>query len=234
MFVKTMFSRFVAAQRAAHHNQLPIRRQCLSTSNESSSSLSSSSITSSLLAWYSKCLETHPLLTKGITSGLIAGTGDVICQWMVPSFSQQTEDVEGEPWDVLRTTRFIILGAVWVAPITHFWYDALSTMFLPGVRTRTKVIQRLTLDQFGFAPLFCSSFLAGLWVLEGRTEIWEPLQSIAPGVIQANWALWIPAQIVNFAVVPLKYQVLFGNVVALLWTVYLSWVNVSTRQEEES
>jgi protein Mpv17 len=51
-------------------------------------------------------------------------------------------------------------------------------------------------------------------------------------VIQANFALWIPAQIVNFSLVPLNYQVLFGNVVALLWNVYLSWVNATTRTPE--
>lgn len=216
-----MFSRFLAAQRAAHHNQLPMRRQCLSTSS------SESSLASTCLAWYSKRLETHPLLTKGITSGIIAGSGDAICQWIVASSS---DDIS---WDWVRTSRFVVLGAVWVAPITHYWYDALSHVFLPGIRTRAKVLQRLTLDQFGFAPIFCSSFLAGLWVLEGRTEIWEPLQLVIPGVIQANWALWIPAQIVNFGIIPLKYQVLFGNVVALVWNVYLSWVNVHSRNEIE-
>jgi hypothetical protein len=219
-----MFSRFLAAQRAAHHNRqnlsaaLPIRRQCLTTSSDSSSS-------STWLAWYSKRLETHPLTTKGVTSGLISGTGDTICQYVA-----SPED----PWDLLRTARFVAMGVFWVAPMTHVWYDALSTRIIPGGRSRSKVFQRLLLDQFGFAPLFVPSFMAGLWILEGRDNIWENLVSIAPSVIEANWALWIPAQLINFSMIPLNYQVLFGNVVALVWNIYLSWINASTASPSEA
>ena len=67
-------------------------------------------------------------------------------------------------------------------------------------------------------------------MMEGRSNIYQSLQTTGPSVIQANWALWIPAQLVNFGMVPLNYQVLFGNVVALLWNVYLSWINVASRE----
>lgn len=163
-------------------------------------------------------------MTKGITSGFISGSGDAICQYLASP---------DEDWDFWRTARFVVMGAMWVAPITHVWYDALSTRIIPGGRSRTKVFQRLVLDQFGFAPLFVPSFMAGLWILEGRENIWEPLLAVSPGVIQANWALWIPAQIVNFSMIPLNYQVLFGNVVALFWNVYLSWVNANSAPDQQ-
>lgn len=231
-----MFSRFLVAQRAAHHNQnlsvLPVtmtRRRCFTSSSSDSSSASSSAstltTTSLLLAWYSKRLETHPLTTKGVTSGLISATGDVICQYLTSP---------DEPWDLTRTAHFLFMGTFWVAPITHVWYDALSTRIIPGARSRTKVFQRLMLDQFGMAPLFVPSFMAGLWILEGRDKIWEPLLEVAPEVIQANWALWIPAQVVNFSLIPLNYQVLFSNVVALVWTVYFSWANANSSTSPSS
>lgn len=34
--------------------------------------------------------------------------------------------------------------------------------------------------------------------------------------------VWTVAQVVNFQVVPLEYRVLFGNMVALWWNIYLS------------
>jgi hypothetical protein len=37
--------------------------------------------------------------------------------------------------------------------------------------------------------------------------------------------VWTVAQAVNFQLVPLDYRVLFGNVVALWWNIYLSLVN---------
>jgi hypothetical protein len=35
--------------------------------------------------------------------------------------------------------------------------------------------------------------------------------------------LWIPANFVTFRFVPLRFQVLFANVIALGWNAYLSW-----------
>jgi hypothetical protein len=34
--------------------------------------------------------------------------------------------------------------------------------------------------------------------------------------------VWTVAQAVNFQVVPLEYRVLFGNMIALWWNIYLS------------
>jgi hypothetical protein len=98
---------------------------------------------------------------------------------------------------------------------------------VPGKASVTRVTKRLVLDQFGFAPLFCPSFMALLWLLEGQdmTMIAPKLKEVAPDIIVANWFLWIPAMTINFSMIPLKFQVLFGNVVALVWNVYLSYMS---------
>lgn len=198
----------------------------------------------SLLAWYSQWLETHPLLTKGITSGAIAAAADVICQYLTPTeevtderesttTTATTATAKAFTWDKERTLRFWILGTVWVAPVTHYWYHALSTRILPGARTTLRVFQRLIMDQFVMAPVFVCSFVSGLWLLEGQPvpTIWESLQEVAPDIIPANWTLWIPAQIINFSLIPLQYQVLYSNVVALLWNVYISYVSAAESQK---
>lgn len=51
----------------------------------------------------------------------------------------------------------------------------------------------------------------------------DTLKADLPSAICANWALWVPAQFLNFRFVPAQYQVLFSNVVALAWNVYLSF-----------
>ena len=43
--------------------------------------------------------------------------------------------------------------------------------------------------------------------------------------VKMNWYMWIPAQMINFALVPLQFRVLFSNVVALAWNTYLSWAS---------
>lgn len=125
------------------------------------------------------------------------------------------------------------MGAAWVAPITHVWYGALSTRLIPGPRSLSRITQRLVVDQFAFAPLFLPSFIGCLWILEGRDNIVQQLKEMIPDLMVANWSLWIPSMAVNFALVPLKYQVLFSNVVALTWNVYLSWVNAASLKNTE-
>jgi protein Mpv17 len=192
------------------------------------------------LLWYGKQLDDRPLLTKSITSGMIGAVGDCICQFLSSSSAVMKEDTDvghhnvttaatatvvvvaaartvdnSTHYDWHRTGRFFIMGSLWVAPITNYWYRALSTRIVPGkTRTLSRITKRLVLDQFVFAPMFCPSFLFVLWLLEGRDDvrsIHNKLMMVAPEVIVANWKLWIPAMTINFSVVPLKYQVLFGT-----------------------
>mmetsp|Transcript_2627 Transcript_2627/g.3977 ORF Transcript_2627/g.3977 Transcript_2627/m.3977 type:complete len:191 (+) Transcript_2627:3-575(+) len=178
-----------------------------------------------MFEWYSNKLDTHPLLTKAITSGIIGGSGDLICQYLSNNKKQKNID-----W--LRTGRFFLMGVIWVAPVTHVWYGLVSTRLLPGPSTVAIVSKRVLVDQFGFAPIFLPCFMGGLFLLEGRPNIPQQVREMAPDAIVANWALWIPAMTVNFAIVPLKYQVLFGNVVALAWTVYLSYISAAPQPKE--
>jgi hypothetical protein len=193
------------------------------------------------LAWYSTKLDTHPLLTKGISSGLIAGSGDFLCQLFVDKRNVVKEDEKDgvlastgsgresssllTSWDPARTGRFALLGAFLVAPGIHYWYNALSMRLVPGAVTVSNTMKRVALDQFAFTPFFLQVWLSALWTLEGETPIDtipSRMMEATPTILVANWILWIPAQIINFRMVPVKYQVLYSNVVALFWNVFLS------------
>lgn len=235
-----------------------------------SSSFSAYYFLASFFSWYSNKLDTHPLLAKGITSGLISGAGDIICQVITAATTDATVTVAKDKgadssltssssfcWDWKRTGRFFVLGAALVAPIVHWWYAALATKILPGNSANVSlVIKRVLTDQLVFAPPFCCAWLVSLWALEELTEtetsnklnsnnkegstaasssrneeesvpsFWQRTQDqlieSVPTIVVANWVLWIPAMAVNFRFVAIKYQVLYSNVVALLWNVYLS------------
>jgi Mpv17 / PMP22 family len=209
---------------------------------------------SAFLAWYSVQLDRSPLLIKGISSGLIAASGDFICQLLSnhggPISNNPAAPIEDQStghgatcsddastaqvrdatpkWDAPRTFRFFLMGACWVGPATHYWYTALSTRLVPGPATFATTTKRLVLDQFGFAPLFAPSFMGLLWLLEGQGSaqtIARRLWDVTPDLIVSGWKLWIPSMAVNFSVVPLKYQVLFSNVVSLFWNVFLSYMS---------
>ena len=136
--------------------------------------------------------------------------------------------------DWYRTGRFLLIGAFWVAPATHLWYGFLSTRLIPGAATPKRVVQRLFLDQFGAAPVFCPAFMGFLWLLEGKhpSDVKSDLIEAGPTLVTSNWKLWIPAMGFMFSVVPLKFQVVYSNFVGLVWTVYLSYA--STRLSSQS
>lgn len=210
-----------------------IRRSALSSKSQNPSPKGNNieSLFSSALAWYTTKLDTHPITTNCFTSGLISGMGDLICQ----SLTISDKDISSEPkdhekkWDIVRTSRFAVLGALWVGPVLHFWYGALNQALSKWV------VARVMVDQFAFAPVFVTSFLSLLWTWEGESpsNLGPRLQENIPSIVVANWALWIPAQAVNFHFVPVKFHVLFSNFIALAWNVYLSYTSHESKPPNE-
>ena len=172
-----------------------------SQSSSSSSSSSEGSATASfflgplLLTWYARKLESHPVVTKSITSGLIAGAGDLLCQAFVDKAEKEKElALQGSDdailtttgvdqqqqqitkpllwwWTWQRTANFAILGTVMVGPTLHYWYGGLAARFPLEVASPGKaVLKRVLWDQGFFTLPFCACWMTALWTLEG---VWE-------------------------------------------------------------
>lgn len=137
------------------------------------SSPSSFSNNNNPLRWYASKLDTHPIMTKMITSGIIAASGDLLCQYLTSDSSTHlisTEEysstiIDGvSRYDWKRTIRFYILGSCLVAPTVHAWYNILMK-YIPGTNV-TSILKRLTADQGFFGPIFTGTFISCLTVLE--------------------------------------------------------------------
>ncbi|XP_022152060.1 protein sym-1 [Momordica charantia] len=167
----------------------------------------------SFLSWYLALLAKYPVLVKSVTSGILNGLGDLICQLVFEKSPSA---------DLKRTFRFSLLGLALVGPALHYWYLYLSKLVtMPGA---SGAFLRLLLDQFIFTPVFLGAFLTGLVTLEGRpSHVIPKLQQEWFSSVVANWKLWIPFQFFNFRFVPQQFQVLAANVLALAWNVILSF-----------
>jgi hypothetical protein len=180
--------------------------------------------------WYSEKLTTHPLLTKGLTGGIIAAAGDLLCQagtYKEPEDGTKRSFWNGG-WDVKRSLNFAILGLTFVAPTSHYWYGKLAVHPWSKGQSFAQISKRVALDQFLWSPVFFVIWLAGFWGLEKdgnitSKELKNDLAVALPDIMVANWILWIPCQYANFYAVPVKYQVLFCNVVELVWNAYMSF-----------
>lgn len=105
-----------------------------------------------------------------------------------------------------------------------------NLFFQPSVlMMRNQNWQRMAVDQFLFAPVFISVFMSrfiffffilgfilfiyslcfrSLLILEGKfSSVSARLRGSWVDAVKSNWAIWIPAQLLNFKFIPLPYQV---------------------------
>ena len=82
-------------------------------------------------------------------------------------------------------------------------------------------------------------FLVYLNVCRGNAsirKIYDILRSDWLKTVKVSWRIWPAAQIINFKYVPLEYQAIFGNLVALFYNVFLTMISSSKtgdRKKEE-
>ncbi|KAK6355333.1 hypothetical protein TWF696_004443 [Orbilia brochopaga] len=94
----------------------------------------------------------------------------------------------------------------------------------PGRIDKGNILRKLLLDQCCGGPINTALFIIGMGLLNGNP--WEQIQwNIARDFWKfqcAGWKLWPMVALISFSVVPFERRVLFGSLVSLGWTIYLS------------
>lgn len=118
-----------------------------------------------------------------------------------------------------------------MGPVLHCWYGALDRVFFG----RLSVIKKLLCDQIMFAPFFNGAFVVGVGSLEGESfqKVKSALQEKLWPSMKANWTLWPAAQVVNFALIPKAWQMLYVNFVGFTWNIILTYIAHDVRESPE-
>lgn len=172
---------------------------------------------------YLGLLQTAPLPTKAVTAAAIIGAGDAAAQ-AVENAKAEGGDVR-QGVDAARVARWALFGLILQGPWNHFFYQILDGALppTPDPFTPTTAV-KVVVDQFVQAPIFTATIFAFFAVLEGRgldaakTQIQEELG----GVLVKNWAVFLPATVINLAFLPNELRVLFLNSVFFFWVIFLS------------
>ncbi|KAK6537817.1 hypothetical protein TWF694_010720 [Orbilia ellipsospora] len=94
----------------------------------------------------------------------------------------------------------------------------------PGRINKGNIARKLLLDQGCAGPINNAIFIIGMGVLNGNP--WEQIQwNLGRDFWRfqfAGWKLWPLVALISFSVVPFERRVLFGSLVSLGWTIYLS------------
>ncbi|XP_024943935.1 protein Mpv17 isoform X2 [Cephus cinctus] len=144
------------------------------------------------------------------------GLGDQLAQNVV-------ERRKFENLDFIRTAQFFGIGFFIGGPATRTWYGILDRHF--GSKGGTVALKKVACDQLLFAPSFIVILLSTISALQGGNmeDIKSRLKNDYIDILKNNYKLWPVVQLVNFALVPLHYQVLVVQSVAVLWNTYISY-----------
>ncbi|XP_054729634.1 mpv17-like protein [Anastrepha obliqua] len=157
------------------------------------------------------------LLFEGVRVSAIMAVGDVICQKVVEK--RELRDV-----DLKRVLKFSSVGLLYIGPALKFWYGSLDKIVPKNGSTFKRGLKKMALDQICFAPVFLAGVISVFGLVNGDEPavIKERLRKDYKTVLTGNYMLWPPAQIINFTFIPINYQVVFAQFVALFWNIYLS------------
>eukprot|EP00826_Nyctotherus_ovalis_P026707 TRINITY_DN2083_c0_g2_i10.p1 TRINITY_DN2083_c0_g2~~TRINITY_DN2083_c0_g2_i10.p1 ORF type:complete len:191 (-),score=24.17 TRINITY_DN2083_c0_g2_i10:151-723(-) len=184
---------------------------------------------------YTDLLKRYPLLTKSITGGILALASDFTSQTIERRICVDIVGmlkIEGsQTFDYKRNIRFGLFNLIINVPILHYYTAHLLPKLCPvsGVFT---LLRKVAFDQIFAAPVFLTIFFGGLTLCEFRgmqAAIDKCRERLWP-TLKTNWMIWPLANLINFGLVPIHYQVLFSNVASFGWGTYLSYVQNALKQ----
>lgn len=137
-------------------------------------------------------------------------------------------------WEWKRSFSGLLYGAFVLGAGSKTAYKFLPTICPPGV---AGIAASCAIDNFLLAPLF---WLPGAYVVKAllyRFSVKQAIQDYVSdikehGLLGNYWKLWVPAQFVNFAVVPKHLQVAWVAGVGFLWYFVLS--TTAFKEEDET
>jgi protein Mpv17 len=209
----------------------------------SSATTSVASLAPPLQAWqaYKVMLVQQPIITKAVTSAVIMSISDGITQRIERHFTDDAPEEEKKSiqhnWN--RTWITAKTGLLWSGVSAHVWYANLERIcsLIPVEGPIAGLALRLFLDALIFSPITITGFfIVNTLVQHGIGSvpmIQEKLETKWKKTLFAAWSFWPIVNIVNFSMVPLSYRVLYSNVMALLWTGYLSFVNNQRKSQSQ-
>ena len=107
-------------------------------------------------------------------------------------------------------------GAVYLAPMMHFFYGISNTWPIP-IRI---AVNSLVVDPLNYcAAMVLNSVAHGKGVNEGLKTVETKL----PSTVLTGFMVWPPVQLLSFWFVPLHWRVFVFNSVSLCWNTWLNW-----------
>jgi len=187
---------------------------------------------------YARSNTERPFVTRALTTGFLAGMGDVMAQFVQRDVTRSRNSIregggssrESQPWyDPQRTLVMASWGTIASGPFNHFWYMWLDrSIALP--RLAHSVGLKIVLDHVVYFPVLVG-FFAWTDFFRGRAESASDAvvsavfnEQLMP-LMRANVVAWTGVHMLTFTMIPAAYHVLWVSVASLFWSGYCSSVS---------
>lgn len=169
------------------------------------------------------------------TASVLALLGDTAAQlrsqWIRPHAldpsPQQSRSVgakvaeEFRHHDWLRALRMATYGFLIYGPASQIWYEFLDSVLWE--KTVRNLSIKVALNQVVLGPFVVAVVFAWNSLWQGKVDKLPALyHDHAFPTLVDGWKFWIPASVLNFAVVPLQARVAFMSSCSIFWNFYLS------------
>ncbi|KAL9225171.1 hypothetical protein vseg_001122 [Gypsophila vaccaria] len=159
-------------------------------------------------------LKIHPLRTKALTAGVLAGCSDFAAQKISGVKKLQFK----------RLFLLMIYGFLYSGPLGHFFHKLMDKIF-KGKQGNSTVAQKVILEQLTVSPWNNMLFMMyyGL-IVEGRTwpMVKNKVKKDYPTIQSTSWKFWPIVNWVNYQYMPLQLRVLFHSSIASCWAIFLN------------
>ena len=161
-----------------------------------------------------------------LAAATLDALGDITAQKLTAR--RAVEAGEPEPaFDFARTVRCTIYGLLIYPPIYHHHLNFLEWLVVKKLRVSTPRMPfvKAAIEQFGYWGVGSNMlYHASLGAMQGMTltQIDARIRDCIVDTMLAQWAFWVPAQIINFKFVPVRHQLNFVLALSYGWTTFLS------------
>ena len=144
------------------------------------------------------------------------------------------------PHSVSRSASMAVWGFTMSGFVVAQWFKRLNAWFPPSGMTLPRLLKKIAVNQAVISPTFNGLFFgyAIFTRSAGKSfgELWEMYaakvrQDLGP-TIRRSMVYWSSVLLVNFTVVPVKFNVLFTNLCFFTWTICESGVGDRDRDRD--
>ena len=177
---------------------------------------------------YNRLVDAAPLRASVASSAVLWCAGDVTAQHIE---RRGTAPIGALSYDWRRTAVQTVYASLVWAPMAHYWYEKLDALVLSVARagSRRFVAAKLAAEMVALHPVSLVAFFScvGLAAGEPVGKVAAQLRRDFAPTLALEWLMWAPLDVANFALVPVRHQLLLVNCGCFTESVVLSLIKAN-------